>query len=51
MQIEIKKNQTKIFTKKCKKLLAELKIKGIVEDEMKKLPKKFKSKMQECITQ
>ena len=50
-QSKKKKNRAKKLTEKHKKLLAELKIKGIVGDEAKKLPKKFKSEMQEHITQ
>ena len=50
-QIETKKNQAKKLTKECKKLLAKLKIKEIVEDEMKKLLKRFKDEVQECIVQ
>ena len=46
-----KKNQTKKLTEEHKKLLAELKIKRIMGDEAKKLPKRFKGKMQERIAQ
>ena len=45
------KDQAKRFTEERKKLLAEFKIRGIVGDEAKRLPKKFKGEMQERIAQ
>ena len=46
-----RKNQAKRLTEERKKLLAELKIKGIVGNEVKRLPKRFKGEMQERIAQ
>ena len=45
------KDQAKRLTEECKKLLAELKVRGIVEDKAKRLPKRFESEVQERMAQ
>ena len=45
------KDQAKRLTEERKKLLAELKVRGIVEDKAKRLPKRFESEVQERMAQ